>query len=131
LVTGSPSIQAQGTADVTFTANPGDHVAFRGTSIYGNSDDAIIIYGIRNTEQVFNKFDYLYFKLTGAASPDINQDNGLPALHIESKFYSYESRVKKAGKDMFWVQFALYVKSDGENQTLFGFYEWDPTIVVH
>jgi len=129
LVTGSPSVSAQGTADVTFTANLGDYVSFHGTSVFGQTDDAILIYGIRNTEQVFNKFTYNGFTLNGAVLPDISKDNGLPALHSRSTFYSFESRVIRTGKDLFNLQFALYER-DGENQNIYGYYEWDPTIIV-
>src|SRR5262245_14960420 len=51
-------IEHQGTADLKFTANVGDLVSFTGTSIYDNSDSAVIVYGIRfwKGEEVFNKF---------------------------------------------------------------------------
>ena len=47
ICTGSRGIvSGQGSADLNFRANPGDLVAFTGVSIYDNSDDAVIVYGI-------------------------------------------------------------------------------------
>jgi hypothetical protein len=133
ICTGSRApVTGQGTADLTFTAFPGDFVAFFGESIYANSDDAVIVYGINywSGDNVFNQFVPNQVQRTGAVVPDGTTSNGLPAKQITSNFMSLDSKVKGKGQENFYVYFALYTCNDGENQTLLGYYYWDPTIIV-
>lgn len=126
-------VSGQGKADLNFKANPGDFVSFRGTSIYDNSDDAVIIYGIKYWEgdHVFNQFVPNLVTRKGAVMPDTNTGNGLPAIHGSLNFNSLDSRVKSGGTENFYVFFALYtLADDGESQNLLGYYFWDPTVTV-
>ncbi|MFN8393094.1 MAG: inclusion body family protein [Bacteroidia bacterium] len=126
-------VSGQGTADLVFKANVGDNVSFRGTSIYQNSDDAVIVYGIKywSGDQVFNTFVTDMVTLTGAVQPDPAQLDGLPAKNVTQSFTSLDSKVARAGKENFYVYFALYtLDGTGEKQTLFGYYYWDPQIQV-
>ncbi|EIL95974.1 hypothetical protein UU5_08635 [Rhodanobacter sp. 115] len=134
ICTGSRGIvSGQGSADLNFRANPGDLVAFTGVSIYDNSDDAVIVYGIQywKGDQVFNQFVPNLVTRNGAVMPDANSENGLPALQTKIDFSSFDSKVRNGGTENFYVVFALYTLSDnGENQEVFGYYYWDPTITV-
>lgn len=127
-------IGGQGTADLNFRANVGDYIAFRGTSIYGNSDDAIIVYGIKPwSGNVFNSFVTDQVTRTNAISPDPDSpsNNGLPGKAGVGNFISYESKVRGSGVENFYVRFALYtLGDDGNTQELLGYYYWDPTITV-
>jgi hypothetical protein len=126
-------ISGQGTADLNFKANVGDFVSFRGTSIYGNSDDAVIVYKIKHQsgDQVFNQFVPNLVERKYAVVPDPDTPNGLPAKKLLVDFTSLDSRVRKAGRENFYVYFALYtLADDGETQKLLGYYYWDPTITV-
>lgn len=126
-------VSGQGTADLNFKALPGDTVSFTGTSIYDNSDDAVIVYNILywKGDQVFNQFVPNLVVRNGAVQPDPNTENGLPALHVKANFSSLDSKVRNNGKESFYVQFALYtLGSDGNTQNLQGYYYWDPTITV-
>lgn len=126
-------VSGQGTFDLVFKANEGDIVSFRGTSIYQNSDDAVIVYGIRHWsgDQVFNTFVTNMVTLTGAVQPDRTQLDGLPANNVPQSFTSLDSKVGQAGTENFYVYFALYtLDATGENQNLFGYYYWDPQIQV-
>ena len=126
-------IQNQGTADLQFNALPGDTVSFTGVSIYNNADDAVVVYGIKHWDgaNVFNQFvpDLVVHK--GAAQPDPTTSNGLPVSHVPQSFSSFDSKVKQAGTERFYVQFGLYALSDGEQQDLFGYFQWDPSIQVN
>jgi hypothetical protein len=134
ICTGSRGIiSGQGTADLSFKANPGDFVSFFGESIYGNADDAVIIYGIKfwSGDNVFNQFVPNAVARTGAVFPDSTTSNGLPAVHGPANFISLDSRVAKQGKENFYVYFGLYtLDSSGETQNLLGYYYWDPSITV-
>jgi hypothetical protein len=126
-------VSGQGTADLNFKANPGDEVDFRGTSIYQNSDDAIIIYGINywSGDKVFNTFVPDVVTRRFAVMPDTTTPNGVPAVTTSMNFTSLDARIARSGKEQFYVYFALYtLASDGNTQQLFGYYFWDPTITV-
>jgi hypothetical protein len=126
-------ISGQGTADLNFKANVGDLVSFRGISIYGNSDDAAIVYGIRywKGDQVFNQFVPDLVNRKKAVMPDVNTTNGLPAVTASMNFTSYDSKMKQGGTESFYVYIAVYkLDSDGETQKLFGYFYWDPSVTV-
>lgn len=127
-------IKNQATADLQFSALPGDNVSFMGQSIYGNSDDAVIIYGITywSGDHVFNQFDANTVVRSGAVvpNPDAPSRNGLPALQQSISFATFDTRVRQKGTQNFYVNFALYTCTDGSNQKLYGYFYWDPSIVV-
>jgi len=133
ICTGARSIiSGQGGPVLNFGANPGDEVSFRGVSIYDNSDDAVIVYGIKpygGSSNLFNTFVSDVVTLTGAIVPDTNQVNGIPAVLQTINFTSLDSKVKAKGTENFVVQFGLYTLN-GETQSLFGYFSWDPTITV-
>lgn len=122
----------QGTADLQFTALPGDLVSFAGVSIYDNSDDAVVVYGIKywKGDSVFNQFVPNLVRRNGAAQPDTSTPNGLPVLNVPQNFTSFDSKVKQSGTENFYVQFGLYQLVNGESQNLFGYFYWDPSICV-
>lgn len=134
ICTGSRGIiGGQGTADLNFRANVGDYVGFTGTSIYNNSDDAVIIYGIKywSGDSVFNTFVPNIVTRSKAVIPNTSTTNGIPPVQTSINFSSLDSKVAKAGTENFYVNFGLYTLApDGETQQLFGYYYWDPTITV-
>lgn len=134
ICTGSRGIvSGQGTADLNFRANPGDNVAFTGVSIYDNSDDAVIVYGITywQKDHVFGNFTSNLVTRNRAVMPNSDTQNGLPATSTKLTFASYGAKVKGSGTEDFYVDIALYtLADDGETQNLYGYYYWDPTITV-
>ena len=122
----------QGTADLQFSAQPGDIVSFTGTSVYANSDDAVIVYGIEywKGDHVFNPFVPHLVRRNAAVQPDPNTNNGLPPLQVVQNFSSYDSKVKQSGTENFYVYFALYVLEGGQSQQLYGYFYWEPAITV-
>lgn len=126
-------ISGQGTADLNFRANPADNVAFRGISVYQNSDDAVIVYDIHywSGNQVFNHFGLNVVRRNNAIMSDPSSPNGMPPIKAPLNFASLDSKVARSGTENFYVRFGLYTLSDdGETQQLFGYYYWDPTITV-
>ncbi|EDQ3857690.1 TPA: inclusion body family protein [Salmonella enterica subsp. enterica serovar Reading] len=134
LVTGSRgNVCGQGTADLSFRANVGDRVSFTGTSVYANSDDAVIVYGIKfgSGANVFSHFTPTVLIRECAVMPDPDTQCGIPALKQKISFSKYSADVQISGKENFIVCFALYTLDDtGEHQNLFGYYSWDPVITV-
>jgi len=131
---GAPS-QNAGSGNLSFKANPGDFVSFYGTSIYANSDDAVIVYGIvpiAGQPNVFNNFQVDLVTRNQAVEPNPNTQNGIPAQTTQITFSTLTARVNKGGQsENFWVQFGLYTLVNGETQQLYGYFAWDPTITVN
>jgi len=126
-------VSGQGTADLEFSANVGDLVSFTGTSIYANSDSAVIVYGIRywKGDQVFNNFVTNLITRNRAVMPDPSKPNGVPPTLQKISFASYDSKVRSGGTENFYVDIAVYkLASDGQTQELFGYFYWDPKIKV-
>ncbi|SHN30554.1 AidA/PixA family protein [Chitinophaga sp. CF418] len=123
-------------AQIIFKANVGDTVSFWGSSLSGNSEDAVIIYNIYpvnpNPNNVFNYFHQDRESRTGAAVPDENrQPEGLPAQHVARDFYTFDSKVANKGIESMGISFALYTLDDiRENHVLYGYYWWDPTLEI-
>ena len=112
----------------------GDTVSFHAVTVSDNSEDAVIIYNLvsaSNNVNVFNIFHAEEETRTGAAIPDVSQQTGLPALHESVNFYSFDAKVKNKGSEFFKIYFALYKLDDTrENQEIYGYFCWDPTIEV-
>lgn len=126
-------ISEQGTTALHLEAKWGDTVSFQGISIYGNSEDAVILYGIKHWSgnHVLGHFLPVLVKRQNAAVPDVNTKNGLPAKSAEGNFIRLGAKVAKSGTGNFHISFALYtLADDGETQKLLGYYCWDPAITV-
>ncbi|CAM4014238.1 MULTISPECIES: inclusion body family protein [Flavobacterium] len=126
-------VSGQGTADLSFKANVGDNVSFRSTSIQQNSDDAVILYGIKywKGDKVFNTFTTNIVTRNRAVQPDPDQLNGIPPILTSQNFTSYDSKIARGGTENFYVYIAVYtLASDGQTQELYGYYYWDPQVVV-
>ncbi|NLR78455.1 inclusion body family protein [Chitinophaga eiseniae] len=131
-------ISGQGTADLNFKAHVEDTVSFRAVSASDNQDNAVILYGIvknpnvSGNDDVFDTFQYTPVTRTGAVVVNPDKDsNGLPPKQKSVTFYSYKATVGQPGTEAFMVNFALYTLDDsGNNQTIYGYFQWDPTITV-
>lgn len=134
LCTGARGIvKNQGKNDIEFTANAGDDVSFVGTSIYANGDDAVIVYKIHiwSGDQVFNRFQPVQVRRSGAAVPNMDTANGLPASHSNINFMSLQAKVAGTGNANYQVCFGIYnLDGKGQTQDLYGYFKWDPVIHV-
>jgi hypothetical protein len=138
ICTGSRGIiEGQGTPNLSFKANSGDDLSFSGQSVYGNSDDAVIVYAITPltlSNNLFpNGFTPIQVHKDGAAVPDHSTKNGLPAKHIPMDFMSLKTTLGERAKGHYTVSFAIYeFRADtfNEIQELVGYYTWDPYIEV-
>jgi len=127
-------ISGQGTATLSFKANPGDYVSFYATSIYANSNDAVILNNIKqwSGENVLDTFTVNLVERTNAVRPDVNAINGFPAVTGVDSFISLDSRVIENGTATFLVYFTIYTLADDrETQVLCGYYCWNPTITAY
>jgi len=121
-------ISGQGTLNLALKACVGDIVSIRGTSIYGNSNDAIILFGVKHHmgDNIFTNFAANLTEIKNAVQP------GLPIPgYYDGKFISYDSKVVRTGTETLNVIFALYTLSDnGQTQELYGYYCFDVTFSI-
>ena len=123
----------QGTAALSFNADAGDYVSFRACSMQANSDDAVILYGIKHwsRDQVFNTFTSDIVTRNRAVQPDPSKLNGVPPVLTQQNFTSYDTKIARGGTENFYVYIAVYnLAADGQTQELYGYYYWDPQVVV-
>lgn len=124
----------QGAADLELSANAGDVASFTGISISGNTDAAVILYGIRprEGEKVFNLSDQKKVASRRSVMPDPTKPNGLPPTHHHSISYAqHKVMIGQAGKGSFYVDFAVYILAkDGQTQKLYGYFSWNPSVTV-
>lgn len=138
ICTGSRGIiDGQGTPTLKFKADSGDTLSFSGQSIYGNSDDAVIVYAIKPVHgwpDLFdNGFQSVKVHKKGAAVPNNSTASGLPAKHVEMDFMSLKTTLGQPGSAYYTVSFAMYEfrkATRNEIQELVGYYTWDPYIEV-
>eukprot|EP01113_Clastostelium_recurvatum_P041449 TRINITY_DN6585_c0_g1_i2.p1 TRINITY_DN6585_c0_g1~~TRINITY_DN6585_c0_g1_i2.p1 ORF type:complete len:194 (+),score=72.68 TRINITY_DN6585_c0_g1_i2:133-714(+) len=135
IVTNSPQVDKQGTADVSFTARIGDEVSFFGVSTHGNAQDAIILYDITpvGEKNVFNDFVLNVLDRNGVQpDPAHSKDHGIPARHVPLTYNTIDSKIRQKGRESFWVHFALYkLNENQDDQVLVGYYKFDPTVTVN
>jgi hypothetical protein len=127
-------LSGQGTADLRLRANGGDTVRLRAMSVDQNSDTAVIAYGVRHWagDAVFDPFLAVLVGRQRAVMPDVTTPNGLPPVSGRINFTYHQSTVRRTGMEAFFVNFALYTTdpADDQAQKLFGYFYWDPTVVV-
>lgn len=129
-------ISGQGTGDLNFNANPGDFVSFAAQSVSANAQDAVIIYNIASFSgpNVLGSLTVNTVTITGAVFPNKNvsaPNVGIPPLQQSASFNTVDARVQQGGTEGYKVSFGLYqLDQTGENQVLFGYFSWDPTITV-
>ena len=131
VATGTSVNSGQGTGDLNFNALVGDTVRSFAISGSDNFEDAVLLYGMPrfSGETVLGTFIYENFtKSTVVAN---STSTPLPARIAEESFWFYQSSVVKKGTEGFMVQFGLYSRDPNSGQpVLYGYYQWDPTIVV-
>jgi hypothetical protein len=124
---GAAAIKSKpGEMSLAIVCNPNDVIQIRGTSIYQNATDAVIIYQIiQNGDQPFVPKS-MVMKNAVQPDPDSPSFDGLPALHAEESFMSLDSKIVTPGVKNYTVCFAIYrLDADGETQNLYGYYSWN------
>lgn len=129
MVATSNTISGSGTGDLNFSANVGDVVRFFGTSASDNFEDSVLIYNITRYQgdDVFSEFHSETFTKKGVSPTGAEV---LPATIANQKFWFFEADVISSGTEGYRVVFALYTRDNNGYPTLYGYFQWDPTITV-
>lgn len=130
VATGTTVTSGQGTGDLNIQALVGDTCRAFATSGSDNFEDAVLLYGMPmySGVQVFSTF--LYRNYTKSTVVPNSETSPLPAKIADEDFWFFQADVVKKGTENYKVQFGLYTRDPNGQPTLFGYYEWDPTIVV-
>jgi nematocidal protein AidA len=127
------AVSGQGSPRISFNANRGDHISLRGISDTANAVNAVILYNVKHSgeEKVFRMFHSDYTTVDNAPVLDHQMPQGFPSETQELVYQSWDSKVKSKGTEALTISFAVYVlDDDGENQQLYGYYEWQTDITV-
>ncbi|WCT13042.1 inclusion body family protein [Mucilaginibacter jinjuensis] len=123
-------IVGSGTGDLSIKADVGDIIRWYGTSEYGNFDSSVVLYKMERFagDTVFNNLTFSVYKRQGVLPTD---GSVFPINFSEQTYWFNQANVVNKGTENYNIQFALYTRQRGTaNPVLFGYYYWDPTIVV-
>lgn len=119
----APTSAAESAQGTLLVARLGETVVCRGISTSGNSDAAIVIYGIRQTwgGPFPGRGRLRVVEIPMAVQPDPSQLSGLPPLHVPQSFASVQALVRPTTRTLV-VSFGIYtLDNGGETQTLWGY----------
>lgn len=131
VATRASTISGSGTPDLTITADVGDVIRWYAVSEYGNFDSAVVVYNIAKFggTTVFNNLTFSVYTRQGILPAD---GTTLPVGFSSQNFWFNQANVISTGTENYNIQFALYTRQRGvANPVLFGYYYWDPTIIVN
>jgi len=129
VATGTKVNSGQGTGDLNIQANVGDVVRVWAASASNNFDEAVLVYKLQrfSGEEVFNSFHCESFERN---VPIPGGDAVLPEVVKTDNFWFYGASIRKAGKEGYNVTFAVYTRGEDGSIKPYGYYSWDPEIVV-
>ncbi|MCA8302247.1 inclusion body family protein [Burkholderia seminalis] len=114
-----------GAAESRLTLLPGDTVSLRAVSLYGNADEAVLVYQVSHLfgQQVFNQFTQDFLEVT-AVQLNPETSDGLPPLKKSHTFVSIGAKARTSGIETLGACFGLYTL-ERSTQELVGYYWWD------
>jgi hypothetical protein len=127
-----PSINAvsgSGTGDLEITALVGDDVNFAGVSASNNRQNTVLIYEVSRVsgDNVFTNFANRTL-VARTAVPD--GSSVIPPAIINENFSFFNATVIQRGTERYRITFALYTRDGSGEPVLYGYFTWDPTIIV-
>lgn len=112
-------------------AEVGDVIRLNATSEYNNMDSSVLLFEIKKIKgtNVFEKFKSKVYNKIGIQAAI--GESPLPAVFLKKTFCFYESHIKRVGKEIFSLKFALYRRIRGQKEpVLFGYFSFNQIIVV-
>jgi hypothetical protein len=109
----------------------GDVIRLNAISEYNNMDSSVLLCEIKKIKgtNVFEKFKSKVYNKIGIQAAV--GESPLPAVFSEKTFWFYESHIKRVGKEIFSLKFALYRRIRGQKEpVLFGYFSFNQIIVV-
>jgi len=137
VATSAAVISGAGSGDLIVKANIGDTIAWTGISESNNFDSSVLIYKVyyntgapKPNTQVFS--DDTSFKVYNKSTGILpTQDTVFPvALNYGRKSWFLKAEITDIGTENYVTCFAVYKRDDDSNLSLYGYFCWDPAIVV-
>lgn len=128
-------VDHQASPDLHLKAKVGDTLRFTGMSESANFDHGVIVYNITTFagDKVHSSVQPMIFEKDSVRPVE----NKFPQVQFPDKVFGpIQLSVSRKGKSQYKVHFAMYSRAQGGtnegngNQTLFGYFEWDPTLTV-
>jgi hypothetical protein len=117
--------------NLPLSAEVGDLIRFNALSEYNNMDNSVLLCEIKKVKgtNVFGKFkSKVYSKTSIQAAVG---ESPLPAIFVKKTFWFYESHIKRTGKEIFSLKFALYTRIRGQKDpVLFGYFSFNQVVVI-
>jgi hypothetical protein len=117
--------------NLLLSAEVEDLIRFNALSEYNNMDNSVLLCEIKKVKgtNVFGKFkSKVYNKIAIQAAIG---ESPLPAVFSKKTFCFYEAHIKRTGKEIFVLKFALYRRIRGrKDPVLFGYFTYSQIIVV-
>jgi len=138
VATSAAVISGAGTGDLVVKANIGDTIAWTGISESNNFDSSVLIYKVyynkgasQPTTPVFsNDTRFKVYNKSAGILP--TQDTVFPvALNNGRKSWFLKADITDIGTENYITCFAVYKRDDDSNLSLYGYFCWDPAIVVN
>jgi hypothetical protein len=129
--TPNAAIGHENASNLLLSAEVGDLIRFNALSEYNNMDNSVLLCEIKKVKgtNVFGKFkSKVYNKIAIEAAIG---ESPLPAVFSKKTFWFYESHIKRTGKEIFSLKFALYKRIRGQKDpVLFGYFSLNQIVVV-
>lgn len=125
------AVSGSGGATLTVQAEPGDIINWFGVSESNNFNNEVIIYGAPffSGTQVFTTPNFIQ-TANSIMIPPTNYPSSPATLQPVTAWY-LEANVNAYGTGSYQMQFGLYVPNNSGGMSLFGYFQWDPTVQVN
>jgi len=130
VATDANTITGTGTGDLVIKATVGDGIRWTGVSETNNFDNSVMVYGIVHFsgDKILKTPSFTAYT-KGSAVPH-DDETPFPAIINDQYFWFMESTIKSKGSEKYLIRFAIYNRPQNGNQTLFGYFQWDPSVTV-
>ncbi|WP_052180760.1 inclusion body family protein [Alistipes sp. ZOR0009] len=131
VATRSQTVVGSGTGDLEIKAQVGEPIHWSAVSESNNFDNSVILYKIKylNGDHVFDD-DYVRNIIDTKMSAMPTPKTFVPATYTNQSFWSTEARIDNPGHEAYSCHFGLYKRDGDGNQSLYGYFAWDPSITV-
>lgn len=129
VVKDSLAIHGNGGADLNIKAHVGDVVRITGVSASDNFDSSVLVYHLKKYggKEVFSN---PHFKKYTRSSMMPKKDNIFPVGYEDQDYWFMLADITGKGTENYSICFAVYNRPQNGEQSLFGYFYWDPTITV-
>lgn len=131
VATRSQTVVGSGTGDLEIKAQVGETIHWSAVSESNNFDSSIILYKIKylSGDHIFDD-DYVRNIIDTKMAAMPVPKTFVPATFVNQTFWSTEARIDKYGHEAYSCYFGLYKRDGDGNQSLHGYFAWDPSITV-